>query len=125
MDQWDFGWKQVASCIQHLFQMMSHLHQMLYSKSSYAVVVEKSNAGQTGVDIDNLTLHVQCFVQVWEATGVSMIRQGRLYRPMMMTMMTTRYNILLFILVMRGTIKVYFHIYENNPYIFVNVTNIV
>ena len=46
-----------------------------------------------------------------KATGVSMITQGKLYTPMMMTMMTTRNDILLFVLVMRGTIKVYFHIY--------------
>ena len=59
---------------------------------SNAVVVEKSNAGQTGVDADNLTLHIECFVHVREATGVSVIRQGRLYGPMMMTM-TDRYDI--------------------------------
>ena len=81
----------------HLFQMMSHLHQMLYLKSSNAVVIEKSNGGQTGVEAGNLTLHVWCFMHVREATGVSVIRQGRLYRPMMMMvmmmmmMMTTRY----------------------------------
>ena len=44
---------------------------MLYLKSSNAVV----GAGQTGVDAGNLTLHVQRFVHVSEAT---MIRQGRL-----------------------------------------------
>ena len=82
---------------------------MLYLKSSIAVL-KKSSAGQTSVDQANLTLHVWCVMHVREATGVSMIRQGRLYRPMIMTMMTTRYDILLFILAMRGTIKVYFHI---------------
>ena len=62
------------------------------------------------MDADNLTLHVQCFVHVREATGVSMRRQGRLYRPMKMTMMkmvTIRYVTLLIILVVRSTIKVY------------------
>ena len=104
--------------------MMSHLHQMLYLKSLIAVV-KKSNAGQAGVDQDNLTLHVWCFMYVREATGVSVIRQGRLYRPMMMTMMTTRYDILLFMLAVRGTIKVYFHIHENILCIFCfHVTNI-
>ena len=125
MDPRNFGWKQVASCIQHLSQVMSHLHQMLYSKSSNVVVVEKSNAGQTGVDADNLTSYVQCFVRVWEGRGVPMIKQGRLYRSMMPTMMATRYDFLLFIFVMRGTIKVYFHIHESICYIFVNVTSIV
>ena len=88
----------------YLFQMMSHLHQMLCLKSP-TTVVKKSNAGQAGVDQNNLTLHVWCLMYVREATGVSLIRQGRLYRPMMMTMMTTRYDILLFVLAMRGTIK--------------------
>ena len=72
---------------------------MFYLKSSNAVVIEKSNGGQTGVEAGNLTLHVWCFMHVREATGVSVIRQGRLYRPMMMMvmmmmmmmMMTTRY----------------------------------
>ena len=86
--------------------------------------MEKSNTRQTGVDAGNLTLHVWCIVNVREATGVSMIRQGRLYKAMMITMVRTRYDILLIILVMRGTIKFYFHIYESILCIFVNVTNI-
>ena len=102
---------------------MLHLHQMLYSKSSNVVVVEESNAGQTGVDADYLILHVQCFVHAREARGVSVIAQCKLCKPMMMTMMTTRYDILLFIFVMRGTINIYFHIYESIRYAFVNVTN--
>ena len=83
----------------HLFQMMSHLHQILYLKSSNAVVIEKSNGGQTGVEAGNLTLHVWCFMHVRNATGVLVIRQGRLYRPMMMvmtTMMTTRYHFFIY-----------------------------
>ena len=72
MEPRDFGWTQGAGarrCIQHLFQMALHLHQMLCLKLSNAVVVVKSSAGQKGVDADNLTLHVQCFVHVREATG--------------------------------------------------------
>ena len=46
---------------------------MLYLKSSNAVVVEKSNVGQTGVDAGDLTLHVWCLMLVREATGVSVI----------------------------------------------------
>ena len=59
------------------------------------------------------------------ATGVSMIQQDRLSRPMMLTMamMTTRCDGLLFILVMTGTIKVYFHIYESILCIFLDVTS--
>ena len=70
----------------------------------------RSSAGQKGVDADNLTLHVQCFVHV-RTTGVSMRRQGRLYRPMKMKMMTFRYGTLLIVPVMRSTIK-FTHIYE-------------
>ena len=71
---------------------------------------------KTGVDADNLTLHVQYFVNVRGVAGDTMIRQGRLYREMITTimkMMTSRYDIVLFILVLRGTIKVYFHIYKS------------
>ena len=49
---------------------------MLSLKLSNVVEVVKCSAGQKGVDADNLTLHVQCFVHVREATGVSMRRQG-------------------------------------------------
>ena len=90
---------------------------MLCLKLSNAVVVVKSSAGQKGVDADNLTLHVQCFVHVREATGVSMRRQGRLYRLMKMTMMkmmTIRYGTLLIIPVMRSTMKVYSHILKHS-----------
>ena len=90
---------------------------MLYLKSSNAVVIEKSNGGQTFVKAGNLILHVWCFIHVREATGVSVIRQGRLYRPMMMmtTMMTTRYDFFKFYFEIRGTIKFYYHmhIYES------------
>ena len=99
--------------MQHLFQMALHLHQMLCLKLSNAVVVVKSSAGQKGVDADNLALYVECFVHVREATGVSMRRQGRLFRAMKMTMMkimTIRYGTLLKIPIMRNTIKVYSHI---------------
>ena len=66
--------------------MMSHLHQMLYLGSSCAVVVEKSNAGQTGVDTDNLTLHFRCMsTRPYVAICVLLIRQCRVYWPMMMT----------------------------------------
>ena len=97
--------------------MALHLHQMLCLKLSNAVVVVKSSAEQKGVDADNLTLHVQCFMHVREATGLSMRRQGRLYRPMkitMMKMMTIRYGTLLIIPVMRSTIKVYSYISKHS-----------
>ena len=93
--------------------MALHLHQILCLKLSNAVVVVKSSAGQKGVDADNLTLYVECFEHVREATGVSMRRQGRLFRPMKMTMMkimTIRYGTLLKIPIMKNTIKVYSHI---------------
>ena len=67
-------------------------------------------------------LDVQCFVHVREVTGVSVIKKGRLSRPMM-TMITTRCDSLLFIFVMTGTIKVYFNIYECILSIFLDVTN--
>ena len=139
MDPWDFGWTQVASrCIQPYFRWChTCTPDALLKVIKCSDVLEISSAGQTCVDADNLTLHVQCFVNVREAPNVSMIRQGRLYRLMMMMtttmtttttmmMMTTRYDILLFILVMRGTIRVYFHIYESIFFIyFIKVTNIV
>ena len=75
--------------------MVLHLHQLLCLKLSNAVVVVKSSAGQKGVDADTLTLHVQCFVHVREATGVSMRRQGRLYRLMKMTMIDEVNDILI------------------------------
>ena len=65
------------------------------------------------MDADNLTLYVECFVHVREATCVSMRRQGKLFRPMKMTMMkimTIRYGTLLKIPIMRNTIEVYSHI---------------
>ena len=111
----DTSSQQGDDCIQHLFQMAFHLHQMLCLKLSNAVVVVISSAGQKGVDADNPTLHVQCFVHVREATGVSMRRQGKLYRLMKMTMMkmmTIRYGTLLIIPVMRSTIK-FTPIYES------------
>ena len=139
MDPWDFGWTQVASrCIQPYFRWChTCAPDALLKVIKCSDVLEISSAGQTCVDADNLTFHVQCFVNVREAPSVSMIRQGRLYRLMMMMtttmttatmmmMMTTTYDILLFILVMRGTIRVYFHIYESIFFIyFIKVTNIV
>ena len=82
----------------HWFKIM-YSHQMLYTQLSKVVVLEKSNA-------DNLTLYVQCFVHVRGATGVSMIKETKLSRKMM-TMMTTRCDSLLFILVMTRTLNIY------------------
>ena len=99
---------------------------MLCLKLSKVVVVVISSAGQKGVDADNPTLHVQCFVHVREATGVSMRRQGKLYRLMKMTMMkmmTIRYGTLLIIPIMRSTIK-FTPIYESILWTFLNLTNI-
>ena len=83
----------------HWFKIM-YSHQMLYTQFSNVVVLEKSNA-------DNLlTLYVQCFVHVRGYTGVSMIKETKLSRKMM-TMMTTRCDSLLFILVMTRTLNIY------------------
>ena len=89
MEPRDFGWTQVA--IKEMYPTpisdgVALAPDALLKVVKWAVVV-KSSAGQKGVDADNPTLHVQCFVYVREATGVSMRRQGRLYRPMKMTMM--------------------------------------